>query len=528
LLRAIRNIARLLRAARVLARHDALFVFEGLPGAAAPVRLARLLAWVRLPGEAGREDADARPGQRLANALQALGPTYIKLGQFLATRPDLIGEEIAIDLTSLQDRLDPFPEDVARAVVEAELGRPLDSLFTTFSPPVAAASIAQVHCATTTAAGGLPDRQVAVKVLRPGIEHAFARDLDMLRWLAHLAHRRASLKRLRPVEALDTLSESIRIEMDLRMEAAAASEYAERLADDPWFRVPAVDWTRTAGRVLTLEWVDGLPLTDVAALRAAGLDVTGIAARLMQSFLTQALRDGFFHADMHPGNLFVDAEGRLVAVDFGIMGRLDRPTRRYLAEILMGLLARDYRRVAELHFQARFVPRDKSVDTFAQALRAIGEPIVDRPASEISMGGVLAQLFRVTETFAMETQPQLLMLQKTMVTVEGVARHIDPQLNVWETARPVLEGWVLENLGPEARLREAWGALAKVGHVLPEAVTMIDRLYDLTSAREGLRLHTETLARISEEVARHLLPHRIFFFLIVLAVWLTALVLLLR
>jgi ubiquinone biosynthesis protein len=224
LLRAIRNIVRLLRAARVLARHDALFVFEGMPAAAAPVRLARILAWVRLPGEARHEDTDARPGQRLANALQALGPTYIKLGQFLATRPDLIGEQIAIDLTSLQDRLDPFPEDIARAVVEAELGRPLDSLFATFSPPIAAASIAQVHRAITTRAGGLPDREVAVQVLRPGIERAFARDLDMLRWLARLAHRRANFKRLRPVEAIDTLSESIRIEMDLRMEAAAASE----------------------------------------------------------------------------------------------------------------------------------------------------------------------------------------------------------------------------------------------------------------------------------------------------------------
>ncbi len=528
MLRAIRNIVRLLRAARVLARHDALFVFDGLPAATAPVRLARVLAWVRLPGEPRRDDADARPGQRLANALQALGPTYIKLGQFLATRPDLIGEQIAIDLTSLQDRLDPFPEAVARAVVEVELGRPIDSLFATFSPPIAAASIAQVHRAITTGMGGLPDREVAVKVLRPGIERAFARDLDMLRWLADLAHRRANFKRLRPVEAIRILSESIRIEMDLRMEAAAASEYAEHLADDPWFRVPAVDWTRTAGRVLTVEWVDGLPLTDPAALRAAGIDVAALAARLVQSFLAQALRDGFFHADMHPGNLFADADGRLVAVDFGIMGRLDRPTRRYLAEILMGLLARDYRRVAELHFQARFVPPDKSVDTFAQALRSIGEPIVDRPASEISMGGVLAQLFRVTETFAMETQPQLLLLQKTMVTVEGVARHIDPQLNVWEAARPVLESWVLENLGPEARVREAWGALTRIGHILPEAATMIDRLYDLTSAREGLRLHTDTLAQISEEVARHLLPHHIFLFLIVLAAWVTALVMLLR
>ncbi|HEV2334957.1 MAG TPA: 2-polyprenylphenol 6-hydroxylase [Stellaceae bacterium] len=490
-MRSFRNLARLLRIGLTLARHDALFPLDRLPGAA-PLRfLARLLR---------RRSAvpTARPGERLAAALTELGPSFIKLGQILATRADLLGDQIAADLARLQDRLPPFPGTQARALIEAEFEGALDSRFAHFDQiPIAAASIAQVHFAVTT-----DGREVAVKVLRPGIARAFARDLDLFRWLARLIERtRPALRRLKPVEVVETLAQSVRIEMDLRFEAAAASELAENFAGDPEFRVPRVDWQRTGRTVLTTERVTGIRVDDRDALLAAGHSIGAILRNAADAFFKQVFRDGFFHADLHPGNIFVDAEGALAVVDFGIMGRLDRQTRTYLADMLIGFLTGDYRRVAQVHFDAGYVPRRGSIDAFTQACRSIGEPILGRPLHEISIARLLAQLFQVTAQFEMETQPQLLLLQKTMVLVEGVGRRLDPEVNIWSLARPLVEEWMRDNRGPEARLRERIDAALEAIDAIPRLLRSLDRLVGDWS-REGVVLHAESLAAQAAHRAR--------------------------
>jgi ubiquinone biosynthesis protein len=444
-----------------------------------------------------------RPGQRLAAALQRLGPSFIKLGQVLSTRADLLGEQVAADLSSLQDRLPPFPGNEACRIIEEELGRPVSALFLSFDDEaIAAASIAQVHFAVTTT--GEP---VAVKVLRPGIAHAFARDLDLFFWLADLIERtQPGLRRLKPVQVVQTLWESVRIEMDLRFEAAAASELGENFAGDEGFRVPRVDWLRTSQRVLTLERVSGVRADDRERLIAAGHDIDRILQCAASSFFNQVFRDGFFHADLHPGNLFIDEKGAIVVVDFGIMGRLDRRTRYFLADMLIGFLTGDYRRVADVHFAAGYVPSGQSRETFAQACRSIGEPILGRPLNEISIGRLLAQLFQVTEQFAMETQPQLLLLQKTMVLVEGVGRRLNPDVNIWALARPLIEDWMRNNRGPEAQAYDAVAELATTLRRIPEIVRDLERAV-ADVADGGLRLHPATideLIRRGEQAAHPL------------------------
>ncbi|MBA4333823.1 MAG: 2-polyprenylphenol 6-hydroxylase, partial [Methylobacterium sp.] len=388
---------------------------------------------------------------RLAAALTRLGPSYVKFGQFLATRPDVVGMKIASDLSALQDRMPPFPMAQARAIIEAAHGRPVEQVFAAFGEPVAAASIAQVHRARLN-----DGREVAVKVLRPGIRDRFQRDLGAMRFGAELAERRsAEARRLRFTGVVETLARSVTMEMDLRLEAAALSEFAENTKDDADFRVPQPDWQLTAREMLVDEWIDGIRLSDVEALKAAGHDLPALGRIVIQSFLKHAIRDGFFHADMHPGNLFVDAQGRLVAVDGGIMGRLGLKERRFLAEILLGFITRDYRRVAEVHFEAGYVPVHHDVADFAQAIRAVGEPIHDKSADQISMAKVLTLLFEITGMFDMATRTELVMLQKTMVVVEGVARTLDPHLDMWSTAEPVVRDWITQNLGPLGRVQEA-------------------------------------------------------------------------
>lgn len=509
--RATGNLVRLIRAGRVLARHDALFPLElrgEMPGV---VLLLLAAAKLRLPWErTSDDDANAEPAARLAAAMVDLGPSYIKLGQFLATRPDIVGEELASDMSRLQDRLPPFPTAEARAIVAEELGRPVESLFSSFSDAIAAASIAQVHRAQTLASETDPEpRDVAVKVLRPGVEARFTRDLDSFFWISRLMERfHQPSRRLRPVEIVQTLADSVKIEMDFRLEAAAISEMAENVAGDEGFRVPKVDWELTARHVLTLEWVDGIAASDRASLVAAGHDMKRLGRQVIQSFLTHALRDGFFHADMHQGNLFVDADGTLVAVDFGITGRLDQTQRRMMAEILYGFVQRDYRRVAEVHFAAGYVPHTKSIDAFAQALRSVGEPIFGRPARDVSMGRLLAQLFQVTEQFEMKTRPELILLQKTMVVIEGVARHFDPDHNIWDSAEPVLKSWMMEQFAPETRLEEAAAGAVQLGRLagnLPEFLARAERTARLLSEsvdEDGLKLHpssTEALARAQSQ-----------------------------
>ncbi len=492
--RAIKHIGRLLGIARTLARHDALFPLEALNVAPEAVALARLLA--RIGAKPAAEET--RPGKRLALALQELGPSFIKFGQSLATRADLLGDEIAADLSELQDRLPPFPAAEARATIEAEFDCPLDELYAEFEDePVAAASIAQVHFAVSA-----DGKEVAVKVLRPDIEQAFARDLELFYWLAETIERtQPNWRRFRPVEVVRTFARIIEIEMDLRLEAAAASELGENFANDDSFRVPKVDWRRTARRVLTLARIEGIPIDERDALIAAGHDPDAVMEKASRAFFNQIFRDGFFHADLHPGNLFVGSDGAIVAVDFGIMGRLDRRTRRYIGGILLGFLTGDYRRVAKIHFDAGYVPRHQSLDAFIQACRSIGEPILERPLGEISLARLLAQLFRVTEAFEMETQPQLLLLQKTLVVAEGVGRELNPEVNMWEMARPLIAEWVVENIGPEARIRDtASGMLASIER-LPELLANVEAGAAML-AEGGLRLHPETVSALAGD-GRH-------------------------
>jgi len=498
MLRGFRDAARLFHAARVLAQHDALVPREFSDRVPPQLKMLRALT-------GGRKTTDAAlpPGARLALSLEKLGPAYIKLGQILATRPDIIGDETARALAALQDRLPPFPTEIAKLEIESALGASLPALFASFGEPIAAASIAQVHRATT--ADDLP-REVAVKVLRPAVEADFARDLSAFAFAARWAETFFSeARRLRVRALVDTLAASVAIELDLRMEAAAASELLERTQNDPEFRVPAIDWERTAARVLTTEWVEGTPVRSAQELAAAGHDPRRIAVLIVRQFLTQALRDGFFHADMHQGNLFVDAEGRLVCVDFGIMGRLSPGMRRFLAETLGGFLARDYERVANVHYEAGFVPRTHPVPLFAQALRAIGEPIFGRRADAVSMAKLLQQLFDTTRRFDMELQPQLVLLQKTMVVVEGVARDIDPELDIWEASRPVIEKWMIDQVGPEARLRDAAEGINALGRLAREFPQLLHNaeVVSLMLAEGGLRLHPETALQIAQaQVAR--------------------------
>jgi ubiquinone biosynthesis protein len=469
----IANLWRLFRAGRILARHDALMELEALGPPPLAARLARTFLRIGTRPVATHED------NPLAAALTELGPSYIKLGQFMATRPDVVGPELSREMSRLQDRLPPFAQDLARREIREGLGRDVDELFAEFGPPVAAASIAQVHKARIRSADGATGGAVAVKILRPGVEARFHNDLSSFYTAARLiefAH--PPTRRLRPVAVVDTMARSVELEMDLRLEAAAMSEMAENTTNDQDFAIPDVDWDRTSRRILTTAWIDGIPLNDLDAIARAGIDMKKLAQTVIHSFLRHAMRDGFFHADMHQGNLFVRDDGTLVAVDFGIMGRLSPMDRRFLAEILHGFITRDYTRLAEVHFTAGYVPRHQSVETFAQALRAIGEPLAGKEARDISMAGLLGQLLQVTEQFDMQTQPQLILLQKTMVVVEGVARTLDEDFNMWTASAPVVEEWMRTRLGPEGRLRDAADGAVSLGRVLsglPEWLEVIAR-----------------------------------------------------
>ncbi|MEQ9327991.1 MAG: 2-polyprenylphenol 6-hydroxylase [Rhodospirillales bacterium] len=481
MIRSIRHTFRLLRLAAILARHDALFPLARFAAAAPALWIARLL-W--------RRDGSGRPGERLARALQDMGPSFIKLGQALSTRSDLLGEELSHDLSRLQDALPPFDGALARETVEIELGGPIGNFFERFDvKPVAAASIAQVHFATTA-----DGRDVAVKILRPGIEDAFVRDIDFLKWIAEIIHStQPAMRRLKPIEMVETFERTSIMELDLRFEAAACAELGENFADEPDFRVPEVDWTRTSQRVLTLERVAGIAVDEREQLVAAGIDPRKVLETSSRVFFLQVFRDGFFHADMHPGNVFVLPDGAIAPVDFGIMGRVDRRTQRFLAEMLVGFLTRDYKRVAEVHFAAGYVPAGQSKDDFAQAARSIAEPILGLPLSRISVARLLGQLFQVTETFRMEAQPQLLLLQKTMLTAEGTGRKLDPDVNMWELARPLIEKWMVENIGPEAKIRDT------VENIARRAPRLLDNAEKAvaTLAEQGIRMHPDTMNLMS-------------------------------
>ncbi len=433
--------------------------------APASLRLAlRILAWpFKWLGIKG--DPSLPPVTR---AITALGPAYIKFGQILSTRQDVVGKEMADQLRVLQDKLPPFPTETAKQVIADELGGSVEELFAEFSEPVAAASIAQVHKARLVDTG----EKVAVKVLRPKIEQAFRRDIDAFYFAARVIEVLSpGSRRLRPMDVVEHFEGVVLGELDLRLETASAAEFATNTSNDEGFRIPAVKWDMSSRRVMTLEWAEGIPLGDVAAIDAAGHDRVQLAEKVMTTFLSHALRDGYFHADMHQGNLKVAADGTLVALDFGIMGRIDAYTRRVYAEILIGFIRKDYKRVAEVHFEAGYVPADRDVDDFARALRAVGEPIFGMEASRISMARLLSYLFEVTEKFGMETRTELILLQRTMVVVEGVARSLDPHVNIWSVARPTVESYITENIGPKALMRDLFQTarvLARFGPKLPQ------------------------------------------------------------
>ena len=432
-------------------------------------------------------------GVKLCNALQSMGTTFIKLGQFLATRPDIIGDEASKDLEKLQDKLPPFDLNVAKNILKKEIGKDNFEQIKNLSEPKAAASIAQVHFATLNISG--QDKEIAIKILRPNIEKVFNEELDALMLLAYIIENIvAKTKRLKLVEVVQLLREITNIEMDLRFEAAAANEFYENTKNDIGFNVPKIYWNQTSKRTLCLDKINGISIREVENLKSQNIDIKKIAKNIIQNFLRHAVRDGFFHADMHQGNLFVTKDGNIVPVDFGIMGRLDKNNRKYLAEILYGFIKRDYKKVAEVHFLAGLIPKETSKDEFAQALRSIGEPIFGQSVKNISGSKLLSQLFEITEKFNMQTQIQLLLLQKTMVVVEGVARQLDPNTNIWDVSKPVLESWLKEVKDPINRTNEIINQASEVLKRLPDLPIIMDRANDvMTLVAEG-KFNPNTLA----------------------------------
>jgi ubiquinone biosynthesis protein len=480
------NIWRLVRTGATLERTGAMNVVLDAFDATPTLRfVAKALGKpFKFLGYAG--DPSMPPATR---ALTALGPAYIKFGQVLSTRPDVVGDKLAVQLRVLQDKLPPFPIEQAKAEVEKELGLPVDAIFSEFSEPVAAASIAQVHRATLAETG----EDVAVKVLRPGIEKAFRRDIDAF----YLAARMVEIfspgsRRLHPMEVIEHFDGVVRGELDLRLESSAASEFAANTKNDAGFQLPAIKWEFSARRVMTLEWAEGVPMGDNEAIDGAGHDRVALGDRVLQLFLSHALRDGYFHADMHQGNLKVAPNGNIIAYDFGIMGHIDEYTRRVYAEILFGFIRKDYKRVAEVHFEAGYVPADKDVDEFARALRAVGEPIFGMDATRISMARLLTYLFEVTERFGMETRTELILLQRTMVVVEGVARSLNPHINIWQVSSPIVSDYISKSIGPKAVVRDLTNTarvLARFGPRLPALVeaALIRQQQDSERPRKGFK-----------------------------------------
>lgn len=465
---ALGSYFRLIRAGWVLAREGA---FSVLPAQSLPPMMKAGIGMARMI----ERRAVRRTGsiERLNAALHKLGPSYVKFGQTLATRPDIVGVQAAADLSGLQDRMPPFDPKLVPGILDEALGAKAAQL-TEISAPVAAASIAQVHKARLRVPGEVP-RVVAVKMLRPGVAERFHADTDSLYAGARMAEAFSpSSRRLKPTEVVRTLDHSMRLELDLRLEAAAISEMAENIRQDEGFTIPDIHWDHVAQNVLTTSWMDGIPIRDHAAIDAAGIDRKALAANLLQSFLRHAIRDGYFHADMHPGNLFADARtGNVIAVDFGIMGRIGKSERRFLADILYGFITRNYRLVAQRHFDIGYVPAHQSVDDFTLAIRSIGEPLHGRTAADISMAKVLGQLFTITDLFDMQTRPELVLLQKSMVLVEGVARTLDPNLDIWTVAEPVVAEWLRREEGPAGKIEDLVGHLGRIGEAAGRVPTLL-------------------------------------------------------
>ena len=460
---ALRNLPRLLRINRVLVRH-------GLDEFVKPIRLFRIYRmWLHLFPWNWWRGSEPR-AQRLREALEELGPIFVKFGQVLSTRPDLLPEDIALELTQLQDRVPPFPGDDAVKVIEASFGQPLDELFSEFNrEPVASASVAQVHFAKLKTG-----EEVAVKVIRPDIEKVIGRDLELLYLVARVARRYSrQARRLRPVEVVDEFRKTLQDELDLRREAANASQLKSNFTGSDLLYVPQVYWDFTRRNVMVMERISGIPISDIDALKKAGVDLARLSNNGVEIFFTQAFRDGFFHADMHPGNIFVTPEGQYRAVDFGIMGSLGDADKRYLAENFVAFFNRDYRAVADAHLRAGWVPPETRAEDFEAAIRAVCEPIFAKPIREISFGRLLLHLFQTARRYNMEVQPQLVLLQKTLFQIEGLGRQLYPDLDLWVTAKPYLENWMHEQIGPRALLKTLKKELPKWWQTAPELPALV-------------------------------------------------------
>ena len=463
---------RLLRTGWVLSRHDAMV----------PREYDEFVPWfTKALGAVSRGLAfnfartSGNPGERLADALTELGPAYIKFGQVMATRADIFDSDFVRGLSKLKDRVPPFPMAVAEESLHREWGSPWRDHLASLSEPVAAASIAQVHQGVLKT--GEP---VAVKILRPDIERRMRRDMDTLELVADVAHALVpQARRLRPKEFVETARRAVMLELDLRLEAAAASELMEPAEETGLFAVPEIHWELGGKTVMVTEWIDGLSVSDERILLDPAYDPDDIARRVMQSFLVCSFDYGVFHADMHEGNMIVRPDGTLVLIDFGILGRLGMREQRFHTEILFGFIRRDYHRIAEIHFEAGYVPEHHSVDDFASALRAVGEPIWGRNAQDVPMHKVLLHLFEITDIFDMPMQPQLIMLQKTMMQTEGVCRRLDPDFDMWAVARPVVERSIRGQYGLEAQLGGVlhnFRQARRVFETLPEATENLAKL----------------------------------------------------
>ena len=469
----LKKIFILFRLGRKLARSDILAILSKFKKPPLGIKIIFQILSFSFSAH-NKTNLNENEGARLSKSLQSMGTTFIKLGQFLVTRPDIIGDDLAKQLEGLQDRLPAFTLSEAKAIIKKDLGDDTFNSIIDLSEPVAAASIAQVHKAKINDNGTIKD--VAIKILRPDIKKIFNEEIDALMLFAFFVESFIKkTKRLKLIEVVFLLKEITNLEMDLRFEAAAANEYSENTKNDNGFKVPQIYWNYTNENVMTLDWVEGVSIRETEALQKKGLDTNKIASDIIQHFLRHAVRDGFFHADMHQGNIFIDNNGQIIPIDFGIMGRLDKLSKRFLAEILFGFIQRDYKKVAEVHLLAGLVPKEVLVDDLAQALRSIGEPIFGQTVKDISGGKLLKQLFDVTEKFNMQTQPQLLMLQKTMVVVEGVARKLNPNTNIWETSKPVLENWLRETKDPINSINETLKNTTEAMKRLPEFPEVMDK-----------------------------------------------------
>ena len=484
----LRNTLRLMRITRVFLRHDlGEFVFA--------LGLYRRARFLLFPGIFYRQSTNkSQRGQRLRTALEELGPVFVKFGQMLSTRPDLIPDDIVIELTRLQDAVPPFTGELARRLIEQAYGERLEQHFMVFDDePMASASIAQVHRAQ------LHDgTHVVVKVLRPAVEKEIDRDLELLYTLARFANKYWSEgKRLRPVEVIDEYNKTIHDELDLMCEASNASKLRSNFENSTIIYIPKIYWQHTRRNVMVMEEITGIPIRDVAAIRKAGIDMRQLAHNGVEIFFTQAFRDGFFHADMHPGNIFVGPDGQYRAVDFGIMGTLSDRDKRYLAENFLAFFNRDYRRVAEAHLRAGWVPPDTRADEFEGAIRAVCEPIFAKPINEISFARLIVRLFQTARRFNMPIQPQLVLLQKTLFNIEGLGRQLYPGLDLWDTAKPYLERWMRDQVGPAALARG-------LRRELPSLIPMIPELPAI--GRELLRQarNPDSIARTRSDELRQL------------------------